>query len=309
MTCDPIFLHSSWRSGSTYIWSKFRQRGDTYCYFEPLNEYLLALTPEVIGRFVPWSFAHHPPLDAPYLEEFRPLIASGGGIPGFPAHLTFGRYCATGVDFLPELEAYLANLDGLAASLGKRPVYGFVRTDLRVRWFRADARGAHIFIRRDPRCQFLSMLRQAVQGNAYFLERGTVILRNNLEEPAFASLLAAIEPSQLPDSRGLRDAFRSKRADETLLRQLYSIFYFLWILARELGEPHCHLAIDIDRLSLDHSYRRAIADRLYDLVNLPISFDDCRVERYDASLDWCARQFAALEWEIETMAGAASLAT
>ncbi|MFZ0796496.1 MAG: hypothetical protein WCA13_19140 [Terriglobales bacterium] len=300
---DAIFLHSGWRAASTYVWAKFRRRSDTSCYFEPLNEHLFALTAEIVDRFVPWSFANHPPLEAPYLEEFRPLIVrnGGGGIPGFPAHLTFGRYCAASDDSLPELEAYLADLARLATRLGHRPVYGFVRTDMRVGWFRARMPGTHIFIRREPRRQFLSMLRQAVQGNAYFLQRGTVILRHNMEEPAFAPLLAAIKLPALLDSSGLREAFRGKLVDETVLRQLYFIFYFMWLLARRLGEPQCHLVIDIDRLSLDDSYRREIESHLGDLVGIAISFADCRVERYDENLSWSAAQFEALEREIETL--------
>jgi hypothetical protein len=302
-----IFLHSSWRAASTYVWAKFRQRSDTYCYLEPLNEHLFGLTPEVVDRFVPWSFAHHPPLDAPYLEEFRPLIGgngseSGFGIRRFPAHLTFGRYCATSDDSLPELENYLADLASLAACRGRRPVYGFVRTDMRVAWFRARMQGTHVFIRREPRCQFLSMLRQAVQGNPYFLQRGPVILRHNIVAPAFAPLLAAIDLAALPDSPGLSEAFRSKRVDEKLLRSLYFIFYFMWRLARQVGEAQCDLAIDIDRLSQDEAYRRDIEIRLGDLVGMDISFSDCRVERYDASLSWAARQFEALEREIESLA-------
>ncbi len=299
---DAIFLHSSWRASSTYVWAKFRQRPDTYCYFEPLNEHLFTLTAEIVDRFVPWSFANHPALEAPYLEEYRPLIGPSGGIPGFPAHLTFGRYCATSDDSLPELKAYLSDLARLATRLGRRPVYGFVRTDLRVGWFRARMPGTHIFIRREPRRQFLSMLRQAVQGNPYFLQRGVVILRHNMEAPAFAPLLAAIELPALLESFGLREAFRGKLVDETVLRRLYFIFYFMGLLARQLGEPQCHLAIDIDRLSLDNSYRREIENRLGDLVGMAISFADCRVERYDENLGWSAAQFEALEREIEALA-------
>jgi hypothetical protein len=311
MAQEAIFLHSSWRAASTYVWAKFRQRPDTYCYFEPLNEHLFTLTTEVIDRFVPWSFANHPSLEAPYLGEYRPLIGRnvGGGMPGFPASLTFGRYCAASDDCLPELEAYLADLAVLAARLGRRPVYGFVRTDLRVGWFRARMPGTHIFIRREPRRQFLSMLRQAVQGNPYFLQRGVVILRHNVEAPAFAPLLAALEfpaidlPSLL-DSSMLREAFRGKLVDETILRRLYFIFYFMWLLARKLGEPQCHLVLDIDRLSINDNdaYRREIESHLGDLVGMAISFADCRVERYDQNLSWSATQFEALEREIETLA-------
>lgn len=307
-----IYLHSSWRAASTYVWSKFRQRSDTYCYFEPLNEHLFTATSDVIDRFRPWSFANHPALDLPYLEEFRPLIRPSGGIPGFPAHLTFGRYCATSDDSLPELEAYLADLAKLASARGRRPVYGFVRTDLRVGWFRERMRGAHIFVQRDPRRQFLSMLRQAVQGNPYFLQRGTVILRHNLEAPAFAPLLSAldyptVELPPLLSSSELREAFRGKLVDESLLHRLYFIFYFMWLLARQLGEPHCHLVIDIDCLSLDDSYRREVETRLEDLVGMPISFVECRVERYDNHLDWSSSQFENLEREIKALAGSCSL--
>ena len=311
MVRDAIFLHSSWRAASTYVWAKFRQRADTYCYFEPLNEHLFTLTPEIIDRFVPWSFANHPALKAPYLEEFRPLIGSliglsNSGIAGFPAHLTFGRYCAASDDPLPELENYMANLARLATRFGRRPVYGFVRTDMRVGWFRARMPGTHIFIRRDPRRQFLSMLRQAVLGNPYFLRRGTVILRHNLEAPAFAPLLTALEfPAiELPallNSSDLREAFRGKLVDETILRRLYFIFHFMWLLARQLGEPECHLVIDIDRLSLNDSYRREIENHLGDLAGMAISFSDCRVERYDGSLSWSGQFFEALEREVEIL--------
>jgi hypothetical protein len=156
------------------------------------------------------------------------------------------------------------------------------------------------------------MLRQAVQGNPYFLQRGVVILRHNMEAPALAPLLSALEfPAvELPpllDSSGLREAFRGKLVDETLLRRLYFIFYFMWLLARQLGEPQCHLVIDIDRLSLDDSYRRELENRLGDLVGLAISFADCRAERYDENLSWSGPQFEALEQDIAALVGLRSV--
>jgi hypothetical protein len=211
---------------------------------------------------------------------------------------------------LPELEAYIADLASLAARFGRRPVYGFVRTDLRVGWFRARIPGTHIFIRRDPRRQFLSMLRQAVQGNPYFLQRGTVILRHNRDEPAFAPLLSAPDLTPLPpllNPSNLREAFRDKLVNETLLRHRYFIFYFLWLLARQLGEPHCDLVIDIDRLSLEARYRHEIEADLSDLLGMVLSFSDCRIERYDAYLDWGASHFQAFEHEIEALADAVCL--
>ena len=304
MTENAIYLHSSWRAASTYVWAKFRQRPDAYCYFEPLNEHLASATAEIIDGFRPWSYAHHPDLDAPYLEEFRPLIGPGGGIKGFPVHLTFGRYCADGDTLLPELEAYLADLARLAARLGRRPVYGFVRTDLRVSWFRARMPGLHIFICREPRRQFLSILSQAKQGNPYFLLRGLVILLHNREEPAFAPLLSAIDLPALVESSELRELCQGRLTPETPLAQIYVIFYFMRLLARQLGEARCDLVIDIDRLSLDDSYRRETEIRIRDLTGMAISFADCRVERYAASLGWSDPFFDALERDIKSQGAA-----
>jgi hypothetical protein len=33
----PVFLHASWRTGSTWFWGKFRELPETLCYYEPLH--------------------------------------------------------------------------------------------------------------------------------------------------------------------------------------------------------------------------------------------------------------------------------
>jgi hypothetical protein len=299
MRSDPIFIHASWRAASTYVWAKFRDRPDTYCYFEPLNEHLSTATHDFIDRFLPWSFAHHPPLAAPYLEEFRPLIRPGGGIPGFPSRLTYGHYCAGRGTRLADLESYLNDLARLARQRGRRPVYGFVRTDLRVAWFRGHMPGKNIFVRREPRRQFLSMLRQAAKRNPYFLQRGLVILQHNMQAPAFAPLLAAVDVRRLLASSELQDVFAGRMAHEATLRQLYIVFYGMRLLSAPLGEAQSDLVIDIDRLSLEPRYREEIENDVQELVGMAISFGDCNVERYDANVGWSHAFFDALEREAE----------
>ena len=71
------------------------------------------------------------------------------------------------------------------------------------------------------------------------------------------------------------------------------------LLSAPLGEAHCDLTIDIDRLSLDPGYRTGIERSVQDLVGMAISFDDCAVERYDANLGWSHAFFDALEREAE----------
>jgi hypothetical protein len=298
---DAIFLHSSWRAASTYIWAKFRRLPQAYCYFEPLNEHLATISKAFIDGFRPWEFANHPPLDAPYLDEFRALIGPNGGISGFPARLVFGRYCAECDASLPELEDYMDGLERMAARRGRRPVYGFVRTDMRVGWFRTRMPGVHIFIRREPRRQFLSMLRQATQGNSYFLERGLVILQHNKEDTLFAPLLSALNSPSSLSSSALHNLLRDGSTQEASLARIYLIFYFMRLCARERGEVYCDLVIDVDRLSFDESYRRDIEIRITELTGMSISLSDCRVQRYDQTLAWSGHFFDAMEHEISAL--------
>jgi hypothetical protein len=80
------------------------------------------------------------------------------------------------------------------------------------------------------------------------------------------------------------------------------IVYYMRLLAAEMGERHCDLVIDIDRVSLEDSYRRDIESRLADLVDMTICFGDCRVERYDSILAWSGPLFDALERDVEALA-------
>jgi hypothetical protein len=305
---DPIFIHSSWRAASTYVWSKFRDRPDAYCYFEPLNEHLTTLTSDFVDWFRPWSFAHHPKLEAPYLEEFRPLIRNGAGIPRFPSHLSYGRYCAGPDVELPELAAYLGDLAGFAARLGRRPVYGFVRTNLRVGWFRARMPGRNIFVRRLARRQFLSFLAQATHKNPYFLQRGLVILLHNMDEPLFVPLFRAIDIRKLVGSDELRDLLAGRGQHEATLRALYIVFYYMHLQAIRLGEAEADLVIDIDRLMLEAPYRAETEARLHSLIGMAISFADCAAELYEAPLGWSNGFFDKLEREVEAIDAALSAA-
>jgi hypothetical protein len=161
--------------------------------------------------------------------------------------------------------------------------------------------GIHIFIRREPRRQFLSMLRQATQGNTYFLERGLVILRHNKEEPQFAPLLSALTSPSTFESSGLSALLIGDLSPEASVARLYVIFYFMRLCARERGEAHCDLVIDVDRLSVEDSHRREIETRIADLVGAPISFADCRVQRYDPILDWSGHFFDSIEQDISAL--------
>src|SRR5271154_6526549 len=107
----PIFLHSAYRSGSTWFWNRFRVCASAYAYSEPLNVNLATLTPESIAGDRPdlWPSGH--PADIrPYNAEYEPLIAPGGGVLLYDPRFGVETYYATEFDL--GLDRYIAMLIG-----------------------------------------------------------------------------------------------------------------------------------------------------------------------------------------------------
>ena len=277
-----VYLHSTWRSSSTYVWAKFRADSRYLCLFEPMAEHLASATGAVIRSFTPWSYARHPHLDRPYQAEFLPLLRPDGGLRDFPADHVYRPYRAGAEDALPALATYFAGLTAFARRQGRIPVFGLVRSALRVPWFRRHCPGVHIAVRRDRRRVFLSCLRQATKGNRYFLQRAMVILGNNLDDPALAPLQGLVRPPPPGLPPGERDAFFAGQADRAEPATLYSIFYVLHRLAAAGQVGQCDLELDVDRMAADPVAARQAERRLGDLAGAAVSFADCRPERYDS---------------------------
>ena len=74
MNNSPIFIHSLFRSGSTYLFNVFRRTGNYWCYQEPENEWLLELDnkPEALLAVTTNNGGniHHPDIGKPYFWQF-----------------------------------------------------------------------------------------------------------------------------------------------------------------------------------------------------------------------------------------------
>ena len=73
-THDPVFIHSLWRAGSTYLFSVFRRSNAGYwCYQEPVHEIALLAkdNPENLLSYngEKMQALRHPPLAASYFLE------------------------------------------------------------------------------------------------------------------------------------------------------------------------------------------------------------------------------------------------
>ena len=76
MTDSPIFIHSLFRAGSTYLFSRLRRSESLFCYYESMHE-LVAWASEDVARLDMETRSdkmqqlHHPVLEADYFDELK----------------------------------------------------------------------------------------------------------------------------------------------------------------------------------------------------------------------------------------------
>jgi len=281
-TLSPVFVHSWWRTSSTYVWFKLRQNPSLCCYYEPLHEVVGHLTLDLV-RFKPspelFKLANHPVMERDNYAEYEPLILAGG-IP-FHKELSYDRYFLLPGEADPALEAYLETLIRSAGAANQRPVMAFCRSSLRAASMRRRFGGLHIAIVRNPRDQWGSMLEQASRGGLYF-QAGVLAIASRLRTRfprAFAHL-----PCALPDHRGRRynpDELKHYHAMATRERpsNIYAVLVLIWLASALQLLSACDVVIDSDRLSADAQARAGTEARLA-REGLPVDFSDYATPRH-----------------------------
>jgi hypothetical protein len=288
MRKKPIFIHSLFRTGSTYVWNKFRQHGGYWCYYEPLNQVLAKIdtqTPSI------WAYdAHtsgrlrHPAIDKYHLWEYKDLLIPGRtGVPFFKKSFSFDDFCNN--DANPHQKQYIDFLLRGAGAGDKTPLLQFNRTALRIRWFKTHFPGAaHIYLARNPRHQFhsyLSMLRS--EKLDIFLTMDLLTASINRNSQYFKPL-----SERIPLCEYHSGSFEDERLVYSQLLPLYSdkekyyIFYFTWFSALLENALHNDFILNIDLLSADPGYRRKVMERFEALDIRGIDFEDAAIGKYDA---------------------------
>jgi hypothetical protein len=239
-------LHGLWRSGSTYVWSRFRAVKSAYSYFEQLYPGLARMTPSRLRRAA-WRDAvaanRHPELDEPYFAEFSPLL-SRRGVKGFDRRFAFDRFALGAADRHPALERYLKGLIGYAAAQDRRPVLGCNRTWLRPAWIKARFGSYDVYVERDPIAIWASYKRHAEAGNYNYFTNLHLILERNGHHPLFAPIAERVRLR-----RGLERLMKAAHAYPALIERMsdaesYGLVYYLWSLSILSGLRHCDLIID-----------------------------------------------------------------
>ncbi len=304
-TTAPIFIHSSWRTSSTWIWLKFRQIREAMCYYEPFHGLLATRTRDEASTidFKSWDSNH--PSTAPYSLEYLPLIRDTGGVPA----MAFQWFIPLGglggeLRLRPLEKQYLGFLIRYAELSGKAPVLGDTRTLARIRAIKTALGGYHIFVRRNLWLQWASYLYYRRAENLYFYNTMAWILANGGDR--YLSYLVDYYEKQKclsqyagrHQSNGTIEGHHSSDWLPRWLRtapdhEVFGMFMALHIYLYLHAELSADLTIDVTQMARDEAYRREVERRVAERTLLPVSFSDIRDERrlQPAEID-----AAAIDW-------------
>lgn len=277
----PIFVHSGWRTGSTYIWSKFRLHSDCMPFYEPFNEVLVHITHDMLPSFQPSNWdSHHPRVATSYFSEYGSLISTG--VQGFHPNFTIKNFFRNEQECLWDQAAYLAMLMHLSYQSHRRPVFNFCRSLGRIPWLRQTFPGIHILLLRNPIDQWLSGRAQLRKGNPYFEIMPYLIMGQDEVPPIIRNIAQYWKLPQYTSNIAFFDAYHQIRPLVTSYSttQSFGIFLDLYLYSTLLALPFVDIVIDMDELDLSLTYRQEVSNILRETLNLSLPFDDVHITHY-----------------------------
>jgi hypothetical protein len=277
-----VFLHSGWRTGSTYLWTKFRRQQSCMAFYEPFNEMLSAMSSvEVYLARHDLEGMNHSEIGQPYFHEYLPLLGQKG-LPLFNLDFSYKNYFVVDGD-LSEQRAYVGSLIALAEKSSKSPVFGFVRSLGRVAWFRQQfPQSINLVALRSPLAQWMSGRDMALKHGQEFLDPMQLLILSQacgsvaLVEQAKRLGIPRLE--QQPFGVVKRLMFESVATLAPGVR--FKLFAWLHAFSYLAAIPHADLVIDMDRLSTDTDYRGETTSALHQLTGYDLDFADARVPRH-----------------------------
>ncbi|MFT4069171.1 hypothetical protein [Paraburkholderia sp.] len=279
---QAVFLHTGWRSAGTWVWSRLRELERVAGFYEPLSNVLADLNLAGVAASRPTLTSGHPPLVAPYFDEYRPFLRENArGVTGYDRRFSIDRFSREPDAPFPALQAYLRHLCEHTVEQGRVPVFKFCRSGGRLPWLKqAFADALHVGVLRNPASQFASgwLLRQQ-WSNAFFVAAPFRVLGLNQWDPLIREVVGICGVSLPPLASMPDDAYAM--ACEQYARTVdsdnaYRAFIALWILcALRMGEG-VDLLIDMDRFGQSREYGAGLRAAFDAQCGLSPDFGDAR---------------------------------
>jgi hypothetical protein len=271
MSKSPIFIHSLFRAGSTYLFNVYRRSTAGYwCYQEPLHEIAVFARDEPEHLLVDHDqektrLLRHPTIEKIYFQELHdtwPVWKDA-----LSASAVYDGYFAP-----PNTDIGIAYWRVLTDAAQGRPVFQECRTAGRIEAIKDQIGGYHIYLWRNPWDQWWSY-----KVTPYFDVANQLII-NAPDSPLAVQLLRnALDLVEAYSEDDLGGAFAYYGAKPLTSEESYLVFYLLWCLGLRAGMMHAQLMLNIDRLSDSPIYRNEIQAQLAKSEINGIDFTDCHV--------------------------------
>lgn len=247
---NPVFIHSLWRTGSTYLFHVFRRsKGGYWCYQEPIHEAVLNCRDKAEDLLLfeeeKMLELRHPMLEKPYYLELYEIWEHWQGL--ISKQIIYDGYFDRVGDkcLVNYLKALITHAKG-------RPVIQECRTSCRIMAIKKALGGVHLYLWRNPWDQWWSF-----KSASYFNAVSQLVL-NAKNHPGVISLARQeIGFSEFHDE-SIDDEVRYFLENPLSAENNYLIFYLLWCLGLLEGMEHADILINIDMLSNSEEYRNAI---------------------------------------------------
>lgn len=310
-----IFIHSFWRSNSTYFWSKFRPFEDFLCFYEPFNEMFGYNENGSIFEISESSWGSgHSALSKPYFEEYKPLAQQVDGrfiFENYNADFAVASFFEES-EYLPEAQKiWIENLIKLASSENKIPVLGFTRTMGRINQLaNSFPESVNIILHRDASEVFKSNLRLLqVENNPYFCVMYVFIIAYNYKKSEV--LKKYFEGEYIPSLSGdiYEDMLTCNKYVKSLsVEKLFKDFYFVFSYCfKNIKVPNA-IMVDFNQFNnneyIDLDLKPAMKLTLHDVVaknqlNQLTDFKDYKQINHTPSLNFTDEDFKKWSAEID----------
>jgi hypothetical protein len=281
---DPIFVHASPRSGSTYFFNVLRQNASLMCFNEAIIDTFSYYSKDDLVRLKStqkWNVNHHF-LDRDDLDE---ILAAWDAVANlYPLFPSFQDYLPAGGELPSALRVYLAGLMQYARSLGRRPVLCEIHSRGRVGALRRAFDGFHIAQYRDPLSQFGSFLRPLLEAGEWgFLTFPLMELGISGEHPLYQLVPKPWRVPMLPWPRENRAQRWSSAVqyismvatpEANTLEKVFRWHLCSWFLSNLAAFCFSDAILDIDRVYDDSYYRQSFIADLSSRCGVAVVFRD-----------------------------------
>jgi|GEM_PF-4917652 len=268
-----VFIHAMWRTGSTFLTSRFREADGYLDFYEPFHEAISRLD-RSSGRVrrrrqeqaARQEALNHPRLSHGYFLNYNAPVP-GQDKPLCALHCN--RYGMGDVyrALSPAAAQYLGAASRLAHHADQIAAFGFCRSGLQVTEMARRLEGEHIYLYREPRSQFASY---KPGENDYFMPMTLVqLLGADRLRPVLKPVLPKLMASGLVrrmSRGGLSPRLTLKIARPQVAKlpanDLYRLFYTSWLVSNEAGRRACQERLSLTGLASDPRQKRRLEDRL-----------------------------------------------